>query len=79
MFKYFIDHKAAYLGLDRNIDIFIPPDAGPELGHRHLSRDHAGVGVTVIVVMGRGGRGGERGRRRGQVIIATVHTRLMLK
>ena len=61
-----------YLRLDWNVDIFVPPDAGPGLRDRHLGRHHA---VAVVAVRHRAGRGGGRGegwRRRWQVIIAGV-------
>ena len=60
------------LRLDWNVDIFVPPDAGPGLRDRHLGRHHAVAVVAVRHRAGRGGGGGEGRRRRWQVIIAGV-------
>ena len=69
-----------YLLRDGDVDILVPPDAGPQLGHGgHRGRDHGTVVVRVtglrdpgLLTRG-GGGGGERGRGWGQVIIAAVH------
>ena len=65
-------HLMLDLRLDWNVDVFVPPDAGPGLRHRHLGRHHA---VAVVAVRHRAGRGGGGGEGRGrwwQVIIAGV-------
>ena len=65
-----------YLRRDGDVDILVPPDAGPELRHGgHRGGDHGAVVVRVTglgLTWGRG-RGGERRRGRGQVIITAVH------
>ena len=71
-----------YLRRDGDVDVLVPPDAGPELRHGgHRGGDYGAVVVRVTglgLTKGRGG-GGERGRGRGQVIITAVHCcRLML-
>ena len=69
-----------YLGLNRNVDIFISSDAGPELRDGHLSGDHAAgvVAVAVHPCLGRAGGGGQWGWGRRQVIVAGVHTKIVL-
>ena len=70
----------SHLGLDRNVDVLVPPDAGAQLRHgrhggaRPRRRHHAAV-VAAVAVPGhqlRRGRGGERGRGRRQVVIRAV-------
>ena len=38
-----------------NVDVLVPPNAGPDLRDWHLGGDHT---VAVVAVRGRAGRGG---------------------
>ena len=61
------------LRLDWNIDVLVPPDAGPGLRDRHLGGDHTVAVVAVRDRAGRRGRGGE-GRWWGrQVVVTGIH------
>ena len=65
-------HLMLDLRLDWNVDVLVPPDAGPGLRYRHLGRHHAVAVVAVRHGAGRRGGGGEGRGRRWQVIIAGV-------